>query len=252
MAPTIIFNGTAYNSLEEMPPEVRQAYEKTQGMFADKDQNGVPDMFENQGAGQAASFNAVQFGGQTFTDPSQMPPEAREAYEKAMKRLAERFPNGLPDFFKNNSALQTAIIKHLQSGSLSHVNLDQMPPETRELFQQAMAHLSQVMADNNQNGVPDIMEGGSAAQAQLAQLAQLAQQAQMSQTAQPEQPMPPMLPSQPMFPQQPPMTGSPSALSGDVDSSSRNLKLLILGVGILLVLGALAVLGALLVLGRLG
>jgi hypothetical protein len=43
---TIVVNGRAYTSPAEMPPEVRRAYERMMGVFADTDQDGVPDMFE--------------------------------------------------------------------------------------------------------------------------------------------------------------------------------------------------------------
>ena len=42
----ITVNGQTYNSVEEMPPEVRQQYEKAMGMLADKNNNGVPDVLE--------------------------------------------------------------------------------------------------------------------------------------------------------------------------------------------------------------
>ncbi|GAB4582135.1 MAG: hypothetical protein Fur0022_48910 [Anaerolineales bacterium] len=41
---SIIFDGKAYNSPEEMPTEARQRYEQA---FQDKNRDGVPDVFEN-------------------------------------------------------------------------------------------------------------------------------------------------------------------------------------------------------------
>jgi len=39
-------NGQTYNSIEEMPPQVRQAYEQAMSVLADRDGNGIPDILE--------------------------------------------------------------------------------------------------------------------------------------------------------------------------------------------------------------
>lgn len=41
----IIANGTEYNSLDELPPDIRAKYEQAMGAL-DADRNGVPDFFE--------------------------------------------------------------------------------------------------------------------------------------------------------------------------------------------------------------
>jgi hypothetical protein len=47
-------NGKSYASLDEMPPDVRQAYEQMVGVFTDKNRDGVPDIMEGgMGAGSA-------------------------------------------------------------------------------------------------------------------------------------------------------------------------------------------------------
>lgn len=38
--------GKTYNSVDEMPADVRAQYEKVQAMFADNDHNGIPDIAE--------------------------------------------------------------------------------------------------------------------------------------------------------------------------------------------------------------
>ena len=43
MSVQINFNGKTYNSLDEMPPEARQAYEQAMALLADQDGNGLPD-----------------------------------------------------------------------------------------------------------------------------------------------------------------------------------------------------------------
>jgi hypothetical protein len=88
MAP-ILFNGQQYDSVEAMPPDVRMAYETVKKAFADKDQDGIPDVF--QGAGnlqqmmsQASTSSAVS--AQAYTSPEEMPAEVREAYDEAMSQ----------------------------------------------------------------------------------------------------------------------------------------------------------------------
>ncbi len=48
MPSKITFQGKEYNSLEELPPEAKQALEKLSKVFDDKDQNGVPDFLEGK------------------------------------------------------------------------------------------------------------------------------------------------------------------------------------------------------------
>ena len=44
----ITINGREYSSVEEMPPDVRKEYERAMSLLADRDGNGVPDVFEGQ------------------------------------------------------------------------------------------------------------------------------------------------------------------------------------------------------------
>lgn len=43
-------NGQSYDSLEEMPPDVRHAYEQAMSLLGDEDKDGIPDILEGQGA----------------------------------------------------------------------------------------------------------------------------------------------------------------------------------------------------------
>src|SRR5689334_16571009 len=87
---TIIFNGKTYNSLEEMPPEARQAYEQIANMFVDKNGNGIPDFLEGDmvknimSAFTSTDFN---FNGQTYQNMNDLPPEAREKVQAAFQKL---------------------------------------------------------------------------------------------------------------------------------------------------------------------
>src|SRR5687768_14813285 len=50
---SITVNGQTYNSVDEMPPDVRRRYEQVMSMMADKNNNGVPDIMEGDGGGMS-------------------------------------------------------------------------------------------------------------------------------------------------------------------------------------------------------
>ena len=96
--PKIIFNGKSYSSVDEMPSEIRQAYEQVVGILADKNQNGMPDIFERAiGTGnvnvQTASIlsNTTQIvvDDKVYSSIDELPPEARQKYEQAMAKVKQ-------------------------------------------------------------------------------------------------------------------------------------------------------------------
>ncbi|MFZ6026246.1 MAG: hypothetical protein ACOYYS_00905 [Chloroflexota bacterium] len=99
MATPIDFNGKTYFSLEEMPPDVRQAYQQVTAIFSDQNQNGIPDTLEGTAAGTA---------------------------KRAPYVLADDDHNGIPDIFetagKENRFPGTASAAGRKAGDL--------PPQT--------------------------------------------------------------------------------------------------------------------------
>src|SRR5688572_278600 len=112
----IVIDGKTYNSVEDMPPDIRQKYEQamkslgdannnqipdvfeTMNIFADKNKDGIPDVLENLVASHA-TVNTMKIivDGKEFDGLENLPPEARAKYEQAMGKLdANR--NGVPDF----------------------------------------------------------------------------------------------------------------------------------------------------------
>src|SRR5690349_2530393 len=112
----IVIDGKTYQSVEEMPPDIRQKYEQamrslgdvnsnripdafeSMNILADKDKNGVPDVLENLTAGNVA-VNSMKIivDGKEFDGLENLPPEVRAKYAEAMGKLdANR--NGIPDF----------------------------------------------------------------------------------------------------------------------------------------------------------
>lgn len=112
----IVIDGKTYNSVNEMPPDVRQKYEQAvnasgggnqsnvlgdmedMNILGDKNNNNLPDVFENMPAANVMS-GGMKFivNGQEFNSLDDLPPEARAKYEQAMGNL-DKNRNGIPDF----------------------------------------------------------------------------------------------------------------------------------------------------------
>jgi hypothetical protein len=69
----VVVNSKEYHGVEEMPPEVRSAYEKAMG----------------PGGGPAS---AIIFNGRQYDKPESMPPETRRLYEAAVASLTRGTP----------------------------------------------------------------------------------------------------------------------------------------------------------------
>jgi hypothetical protein len=84
MASPITFNGVTYDSLDAMPDEVKQAYEKTG--LSRRGLAGldivVAERHSVQRGGTVKQTYVVN--GKSYGDEKDMPPDVHEAYEKAM------------------------------------------------------------------------------------------------------------------------------------------------------------------------
>lgn len=97
MQTRITVNGREYASVADMPPEVRQQYERAMSVLADKDGNGVPDVLEGLGAVESRTFdddgNAVVssevtsshyvINGKSYARLEDVPAELRELIRRA-------------------------------------------------------------------------------------------------------------------------------------------------------------------------
>ena len=64
----IVFNGKEYSNPEEMPAEIRKAYDQAMAtVLADTDRNGVPDILE---AGSSSTVFHTDVFARTFEDPA--------------------------------------------------------------------------------------------------------------------------------------------------------------------------------------
>lgn len=111
--PNFVINGKTYASLDEMPPEVRQAYEQTMGMLRDENQNGFPDILEGITGADVSTVQTtlnlpgtiqIISEGKTYTSLDEMPADARLTYDQAMAKLgplmSDSDGNGIPDVFE--------------------------------------------------------------------------------------------------------------------------------------------------------
>ncbi|MCK6540765.1 MAG: hypothetical protein L6Q26_11985 [Anaerolineales bacterium] len=105
----IVIDGRVYNSVEEMPPEVRAKYEQAISAFKDENRDGAPDVFESPSSSQVVT-NVTKFvvDGVEYDRLEDLPPEARARYEKTMGML-DKDRNGIPDFVEGfmNATEQT-------------------------------------------------------------------------------------------------------------------------------------------------
>jgi len=113
----IVIDGKTYNSVDEMPPDVRAKYEQAMKSLKDKGRNDFPDQFENinnmlkdqdgngitdilEGASstQISTTSArIVINGKEYSSVDQLPSDARVRYEQAMDYM-DKDRNGIPDF----------------------------------------------------------------------------------------------------------------------------------------------------------
>ena len=112
----IVIDGKTYNSVNDMPADVRRRYEAALGTL-DKNRDGTPDMFENVNAlfedknkdgmpdafdglvGNVVSTTKVIADGREYTSMDDLPPEVRAKLSQAMGKL-DANQNGVPDFLE--------------------------------------------------------------------------------------------------------------------------------------------------------
>ncbi len=101
------------------------------------------------------------FNGKPYTSLDEMPPDVRAQFE-SMNALADRDNNGMPEIMDdmmragaNTTVIRTSSIVY--EGKTDN-SVNELPPEGRAAYEKAMGQL----ADNNANGVPDIVERATA------------------------------------------------------------------------------------------
>ncbi len=93
MAAKITVNGVTYDSVGAMPPEVRRVYEQTVSKvpeLADRDGDGIPDIVQDGSLSVRRGVTVrkrIVVNGTTYEDEASMPPDVRQLYQQAMRRL---------------------------------------------------------------------------------------------------------------------------------------------------------------------
>jgi len=113
----IVIDGKTYNSVDEMPPDVRAKYEQAMqslkdkgrnslpgqfeninNMLKDQDGNGIPDIFEGASSTQISTTSTrIVINGKEYSSVDKLPPDARVRYEQTMGNM-DKNRNGIPDF----------------------------------------------------------------------------------------------------------------------------------------------------------
>ncbi len=100
MANRIIFNGVEYNSPEEMPAGLREAYQKALSLAS---KGGSAGAFPGKVNVRLSTKVRFVYNGKTYESVNQMPSEARAKYEAAMQHI-DKNHDGVPDMLQGNSA----------------------------------------------------------------------------------------------------------------------------------------------------
>ena len=106
MKARITVNGVEYASVEAMPPDVREQYERALSMLADRNNNGVPDILEGPNANVTVNadgtrcVNVTSVSTQTFnvSDWKDLPPQAKRALDELGERSGAKRPGVSFDF----------------------------------------------------------------------------------------------------------------------------------------------------------
>lgn len=78
----IVFNGRAFDSVDQMPPEARRQYFQLINLAGDANRNGVPDVLEQARTSSVIVKESITFNGREYRDQSELPAEARAVLER--------------------------------------------------------------------------------------------------------------------------------------------------------------------------
>jgi len=92
MQPRVVFNGVEYASVDEMPPDVRYAYEQVLVRLPDKDRDGIPDILQASAPDSVhiETHSRYVVNGREYRSPDEMPPDVRAIYEGARRGALRR------------------------------------------------------------------------------------------------------------------------------------------------------------------
>ena len=101
----------------------------------------------------------IVFNGREYASSDEMPADVRALYDAAMAQLADTDRDGIPDVVQRGGSMGGVLgIQHtaISLDGKTYRSLDEMPPDVRRRYDEAMAGL-----DQDRDGVPDVLQGGS-------------------------------------------------------------------------------------------
>lgn len=101
MSTRITFNGREYPSIDEMPPEIREAYQRVLAHLTAAHHH---DLLGNATSRNtvAVEHTSITINGKAYASPDEMPPDVRQAYDDAIRQIdANR--NGIPDVLEQTA-----------------------------------------------------------------------------------------------------------------------------------------------------
>lgn len=159
----IVIDGKTYNSVDEMPEDVRRSYEEAMrglgstppaanspmqilnNVFADGNNNGVPDIIENQQFINVSGGMSFVVDGKTYNSVDDLPPDARARYEQAMSMM-DGNRNGMPDFLEGMMNVSN------QPAQPAMTTTDYTPDTTRHASRPPMPVSSPTLTPDTTNG----------------------------------------------------------------------------------------------------
>jgi len=102
----IVIDGKTYNSVNEMPPDVRAKYEQAMAAMKDSNSNDFPNFVENTQPAVISNMMKFIVDGKEYNSIEDLPPKARAKYEQAMGTL-DKNNNGMPDFLEGMMGMTT-------------------------------------------------------------------------------------------------------------------------------------------------
>lgn len=117
---------------------------------------------------------AITINGKVYSNPDEVPVELRSAYLKALEVMHDSDGNGIPDFLEGKTAKKAVVLPinmeveadtRFVVGDKVFSRLDELPPEARMKYDQAMKLVGKILPDSNSDGIPDLLEGTPAGEA---------------------------------------------------------------------------------------
>jgi len=122
-----------------MPPDVREAFERTMSFAADSDRDGVPDVFEGRdGNVTSVTRSRIVVNGREYGSVDEMPPDVRQAYQRMRSGLVDSDRDGMPDMFEGKKANVVSVTRRkIVVNGREYGSVDEMPPDVRRSFERA-------------------------------------------------------------------------------------------------------------------